>query len=133
MDALSELLRAVKLSGAMFYVAEGSKPWRVLAPPSSKLGKYVSPECEPRDRVSLGHAGRGLRARRRGDDAVLRRRSLMIPHGDAHEMGNGSGAPLIDGEPGMPALLTAASNARASAEAARRRGSSAAISRARRG
>ena len=25
---------------------------------------------------------------------------FMIPHGDAHEMGNGSGAPLIDGEPG---------------------------------
>ena len=45
MDALSELLRAVKLSGAMFYVAEGSKPWRVLAPPASKLGKYVAPNA----------------------------------------------------------------------------------------
>ena len=41
MDALSELLRAVKLSGAMFYVAEGSKPWRVEAMPSTTLGRYV--------------------------------------------------------------------------------------------
>ena len=26
---------------------------------------------------------------------------LMMPHGDAHEMGNGAGAPLDDAEPGM--------------------------------
>jgi AraC-like DNA-binding protein len=29
----------------------------------------------------------------------------MIPHGDVHEMGNGTGAPLTDGEEGLPELL----------------------------
>ena len=43
MDALSELLRAVKLSGAMFFIAECSKPWRVLSPPAATLGRYVAP------------------------------------------------------------------------------------------
>src|SRR5690606_30929597 len=31
---------------------------------------------------------------------------FMIPHGDPHEMGNGSGAELIDASKGLPALLT---------------------------
>ena len=106
MDALSELLRAVKLSGAMFYVAEGSKPWRVLAPPSSKLGKYVAPNASHVIEFHLVTQGAGYV--RVGEETTPFSAGdlLMIPHGDAHEMGNGSGAPLIDGEPGMPALLT---------------------------
>jgi AraC-like DNA-binding protein len=31
---------------------------------------------------------------------------LMVPHGDAHEMGNGSGGLLHDGEDALPSLLT---------------------------
>ena len=34
MDALSELLRAVKLSGAVFYQSSCSAPWHLNAPPS---------------------------------------------------------------------------------------------------
>ena len=106
MDALSELLRAVKLSGAMFYVAEGSKPWRVLAPPSSKLGKYVAANASHVIEFHLVTHGSGYV--RVGEETTPFSAGdlLMIPHGDAHEMGNGSGAPLIDSEPGMAALLT---------------------------
>ena len=106
MDALSELLRAVKLSGAMFYVAEGSKPWRVLAPPASKLGKYVAPNASHVIEFHLVTQGVGYVRVGEETTPFAAGDLFMIPHGDAHEMGNGSGAPLIDSEPGMPALLT---------------------------
>ena len=41
MDALSELLRVVKLRGALFFDALCSAPWCVRAPPSGELGRYL--------------------------------------------------------------------------------------------
>jgi AraC-like DNA-binding protein/mannose-6-phosphate isomerase-like protein (cupin superfamily) len=105
MDALSELLSAVKLSGAMFYVAECSKPWRVLAPPASKLGKYVAPNASHVIEFHLVTQGSGYV--RVGEETTPFSAGdlFMIPHGDAHEMGNGTGAEVIDAEPTLPALL----------------------------
>jgi hypothetical protein len=42
MDALSELLRMVKLSGAVFFNANCSAPWCLRSPPSRVLGRYVA-------------------------------------------------------------------------------------------
>jgi AraC-like DNA-binding protein len=106
MDALSELLRAVKLSGAMFYVAEGSKPWRVLSPSSNKLGKYVAPNASHVIEFHLVTRGTGYVRVGEETTPFAAGDLFMIPHGDAHEMGNGSGAPLVDSEPELPALLT---------------------------
>jgi AraC-like DNA-binding protein len=105
MDALSELLSAVKLSGAMFYVAECSKPWRLRSPPSNKLGKYVAANASHVIEFHLVTHGSGYV--RVGDETTPFAAGdlLMVPHGDAHEMGNGSGAALVDGEKGLPALL----------------------------
>jgi AraC-like DNA-binding protein len=106
MDALSELLRVVKLSGAMFYVAECSKPWRVLSPPSHKLGKYVAPHASHVIEFHLAVRGSGY-VRVGAETMPFAAGDLfMIPHGDAHEMGNGTGVPLLDSEPGLPALLS---------------------------
>jgi AraC-like DNA-binding protein len=106
MDALSELLRAVKLSGAMFYVAEGSKPWCVRAPPAHKLGQYVAPNAS--HVIEFHLVAEGVGYVRVGEETTPFAAGdlFMIPHGDAHVMGNGTGAPLIDSEPGMAALLT---------------------------
>ncbi|HEX7081571.1 MAG TPA: AraC family transcriptional regulator [Gammaproteobacteria bacterium] len=106
MDALSELLRAVKLSGAMFYVAECSKPWRVLAPPGHKLGRYVAPNASHVIEFHLATLGSGYV---RVDDETTPFSAgdlFMIPHGDEHEMGNGSDAELVDASVTLPALLT---------------------------
>ena len=65
MDALSELLRAVKLSGAMFYVAECSKPWRVISPPAATLGRYLAPDASHVIEFHLVAAWRRLRQGRR--------------------------------------------------------------------
>ncbi len=59
-----------EVSGAMFYNAEGSKPWRGAAPPSKTLVPLCRHEREPRHRVSLRDAGHGLHTRRRRNDAV---------------------------------------------------------------
>ncbi|HEY8518870.1 MAG TPA: AraC family transcriptional regulator [Gammaproteobacteria bacterium] len=106
MDALSELLRAVKLSGAMFYVTECSKPWRVLAPSSRTLGRYVAPNASHVVEFHVAIKGEGYV--RVGEEVTPFSAGdlFMIPHGDAHEMGNGVGAELVDSAAALPALLT---------------------------
>lgn len=106
MDALSELLRAVKLSGAMFYVAEASRPWRVRAPAGKKLGRYVAPDASHLIEFHLATQGGGYV--RVGEETTPFSAGdlFMIPHGDPHEMGNGSGAELTDASTDLPALLT---------------------------
>ena len=105
MDALSELLRAVKLSGAMFYVAECSKPWRVLAPSAATLAKYVAANAS---RVIEFHlVTRGPGYVRVGDETTPFAAGdlLLIPHGDTHEMGNGSDTVLLAPREAMPVSL----------------------------
>jgi AraC-like DNA-binding protein len=105
MDALSELLRAVKLSGAMFYKAEGSKPWRVRAPTSRKLGRYVAANAS--HVIEFHFVTEGTGYIRVGEETTPFAAGdlLVLPHGDAHEMGNGSGAELKDAGEDLPALL----------------------------
>jgi AraC-like DNA-binding protein len=106
MDALSELLSAVKLSGAMFFIAECSKPWRILAPPAKKLGRYVAADASHVIEFHVAVQGSGYV--RVGAEATPFSAGdlFMIPHGDAHEMGNGTGAEPVDAEPMLPALLS---------------------------
>jgi hypothetical protein len=44
MDVLSEVLKAVKLDGAIFYNAEYSAPWCFRAPASHAVAPYLSPD-----------------------------------------------------------------------------------------
>jgi AraC-like DNA-binding protein len=104
-DALSELLRAVKLSGAMFYNAACGAPWSLRSPPSRKLSEFVA---APSNHVIEFHMiveGRGFVRVRDETQSFNAGDIVMIPHGDAHLMGNGSGSPTVDGEPMLPALL----------------------------
>ena len=106
MDALSELLRAVKLSGAMFYVAECSKPWRVKSPSASMLGRYVAPDASHVIEFHLVAVGTGYI--RVGDETTPFAAGdlLMVPHGDEHEMGNGVGGAFHRAEKGLEPLLS---------------------------
>jgi AraC-like DNA-binding protein len=105
MDALSEILRSVKLSGAMFYNAECSLPWRVRVPSAHTLGRYVAPDATHVIEFHLVTKGSGYI--RVGAETTLFSAGdiVMVPHGDPHEMGNGSGAELIDAEYSLPRLL----------------------------
>ena len=43
MDVLSEVLKVVKLQGAMFYNGEFSSPWSFCSPASHTVAPYVTP------------------------------------------------------------------------------------------
>ena len=105
-DALSEFLRTVKLSGALFYDARCSAPWCIRSPPSQKFREYVAPLG---NRVIEFHLITGGRCYVRvGNDttALSAGDIVMLPHGDEHYMGNGVGSPVIDGESAMHKLVT---------------------------
>ena len=46
MDALSELLRVVKLNGALFFDAQCSAPWCFSSPPSNTLASFIDPRSQ---------------------------------------------------------------------------------------
>src|SRR5205814_1218276 len=46
MDVLSEVLKVVKLQGALFYNGEFSSPWSVYAAPSRELARYFGIDTE---------------------------------------------------------------------------------------
>jgi AraC-like DNA-binding protein len=105
MDALSELLRAVKLSGALFFDADCSAPWCVRSPSSRTLGHVVN---APEGHVIEFHLiaeGCGY-IRVGGETTPLTAGDVVIiPHGDPHDMGNGHGCETIDSQQALPGIL----------------------------
>lgn len=97
MDALSEVLKVVKLDGAVFYNAEFSSPWRFGSPASRMLAPYLAPGA---DHVIIYHLlieGRGFARLKDGDRVPLEAGDIVIfPHGDAHVVENGPGAKAVD-------------------------------------
>ncbi|MFT3735414.1 MAG: AraC family transcriptional regulator [Rhodocyclaceae bacterium] len=110
MDALSELLRAVRLSGAMFFNALCAAPWCVQSPPSKRLGQYLAPGASHVIEFHFIAAGRCY-IRVGGETTPLAAGDIvMLPHGDAHVMGNGLGSDALNsdspaGEAAMAELL----------------------------
>lgn len=108
MDVLSEVLRAVKLDGALFYNAEFSAPWCFRQPPSRTLAPYLSPGS---DHVIIFHLlteGRGY-GRVEGDDRPVPLSAgdiIIFPHGDPHLMGNGSPVTPVDSAQELKRVLS---------------------------
>ena len=59
-DVLSDVLRAVRLTGAVYFDFELSSPWVAEAPPSREIAEKVMPGSAARDRVSRRRARRLL-------------------------------------------------------------------------
>ena len=97
MDVLSEVLKVVKLQGALFFNGEFSLPWSVTATSSHALARYVAPNAE---HVIIYHLLTDGRASIRMEDgtriALNAGDIVMIPHGDRHVMENGSGIKTVD-------------------------------------
>jgi hypothetical protein len=82
MDVLSEVLKVVKLQGALFYNAEFSSPWSVYAASSSGLARFFATGTE---HVIVYHVLTEGRASARLKDVPLQAGDIvMIPHGDPH-------------------------------------------------
>jgi AraC-like DNA-binding protein len=86
-DALSEVLRLVRLNGAVFLDGQFSAPWNVQSPPSKALAAAVLPEAE---HVIVYHLiAEGSCYIRLSNDAPVQLEEgdvVMLPHGDAHRM-----------------------------------------------
>jgi AraC-like DNA-binding protein len=92
MDVLSEVLKAVKLDGAMFHNAEFSAPWCVRSPASCSMASYLWPTSKHVIIYHLLTEGRGY-AHVEGDDRSVPLNAgdiVVFPHGDPHILGSGS-------------------------------------------
>lgn len=106
MDALSELLRVVKLSGAMFFKSTCSAPWCLNAPPSKALLPYI--RGKGTHVIEFHHLIEGTAYVHLGGEVTPLSAGdiVMVPHGDPHVMGAGTGGKPIDGSVALPALST---------------------------
>lgn len=101
-DTLSEVLRAVRLTGAVFFSVDASAPWVAEAPPARELGPHIMPGVEHVIEYHVITAGscwggivdEGPRRLETGD-------VIVFPQGDAHVM---SSAPGMRGIPDLHSL-----------------------------
>jgi AraC-like DNA-binding protein len=108
MDVLSEVLRAVKLDGALFYNAEFSAPWCFHSPASHILAPYLSRDSRHVIIYHLLTEGRGY-AHVEGDDrpVLLKAGDIVIfPHGDPHMMRNGPPVKPVDNTQEVQRILS---------------------------
>jgi AraC-like DNA-binding protein len=108
-DPLSEALRSVRLSGAIFLDAELSAPWGFASPPAIAGAHLLAPSAEHlilfhllvEGKATARISGQGSVELEAGDIAVL-------PRGDAHELWNGRVTELIDSSALLPKILEGA-------------------------
>jgi AraC-like DNA-binding protein len=97
MDVLSEVLRIVRLDGALFFNAELSAPWCVSEPRSTALASQLSPEPGHLILYHFITEGRAFARLPGGQREDLVAGDVVIfPHGDAHLLGNGSPEKPLD-------------------------------------
>jgi AraC-like DNA-binding protein len=87
MDPLSDVLRAVKLNGAYFYLVEAGAPWSVSAKAARELRPLILPDVEHLISYHILLAG-SCWAGVEGERQVQMRPGdvVVFPHGDAHLM-----------------------------------------------
>lgn len=97
MDVLSEVLRVVKLEGALFFNAEFTAPWCLRSPGAPGIAPFLSPA--PRHLIVYHFLteGRAYARLPDGKRVVLNAGDIVIlPHGDAHYLGNGTPERPVD-------------------------------------
>lgn len=94
MDVLSEVLRAVRLEGALFFNGEFSAPWCLSTQPSS-IAPYLSPHNGHLIIYHFVTEGRGYAQLGDGRREELSAGEVVVfPHGDQHFLGNGVAEPV---------------------------------------
>jgi AraC-like DNA-binding protein len=85
MDVLSDVLRVIRLSGAVFFTAEFSSPWAIISPPSKALAPLIIPNAECFSIFHVLTEG-SCWASVKGEQAVQIKAGdvLVVPHGDEH-------------------------------------------------
>src|SRR4051794_4362679 len=97
MDILSEVLRVVTLDEALFFNAEFSAPWCISAPKAASFAPHLCPGARhliPYHLITEGRAYLKLPEGRRQE--LTAGDIVIVPHGDAHLLGNGSPERPVD-------------------------------------
>jgi len=92
MDALSELLRVIRLTGATYIDAELSAPWAIQTPPPAAIAERLAPGAEvviPYHLVPEG--GCFVQVKGEAPLAVAGGEVVMVPHGEAHVLSSQPG------------------------------------------
>ena len=89
MDVLSDVLRVIRLSGAVFFVAEFSSPWAIESPPSRSLAPFIMPraECFTIFHV-LAEGNCWVKVKGEPPLQMVAGDVLVVPQGDDHVMGS---------------------------------------------
>ena len=97
MDVLSEVLKVVRLEGALFYNGEFSSPWSLCSPASQTMARYLAPDARHVIVYHLLTEGRASARLVDGQRIGLEAGDLVIfPHGDPHIIENGAAAKTLD-------------------------------------
>jgi len=93
MDAFSEVLSGVKLTGAVFFSAEFSAPWGMSTSEPKVMAARVAPGAEHLVLYHLVIEGGALIEVADAEPVALQPGDVVIfPHGDAHHMSSGEDA-----------------------------------------
>src|SRR5262245_15815061 len=89
MDVLTDVLRVVRLSGAVIFVAEFSSPWAIESPPSKRLAAFIMPraECFTIFHV-LAEGACWVKVKGEPPLRMVAGDVLVVPQGDEHVMGS---------------------------------------------
>ena len=91
-DVLSEVLRAVRLTGAVFFTVDGAPPWVAEAPAGNVIGPRVMPGAEHVIEYHVVARGTCYGALTDGPSVRLETGDVIVfPQGDAHVMASAPG------------------------------------------
>jgi len=95
-DTLSDLLRSVRVRGAVFFYVSCRDEWSAQAPAASEIAEAVLPGCEHVMEYHMLAKGNGWAAIA-GEEPVKMAAGdiVMFPHGDSHVMSSAPGVPPI--------------------------------------
>ncbi len=102
-DVLSDVLRAIRLTGAAYFDFELTSPWVAEAPPASEISKIVMPDSDRVIEYHLIARGSCWGQLVGGEPARLREGDIIVfPQGDPHVL---SSYPGMRSEPDMSAYV----------------------------
>src|SRR5689334_20014316 len=97
MDVLSDVLKLVRLEGAIFFNAEFSAPWCIKSRQSKDVARYFATGAGHLIVYHLLTEGQAYARLEEGEREELTAGDIIIfPHGDAHLIGNGWPATPVD-------------------------------------
>ena len=106
MDALSEVLKAVKLESAFFFNAEFSAPWSFLSPDSCRLAPFIH---QAAGHIIVYHLLLKGRAYAEAQDLRLLLRPgdiVIFPHGNSHILESGPSPYTVDAATELPNIFS---------------------------